>query len=183
MGELMDQLKSNSEVKNISAAECVDVALPKRSFSLEFWVGLFLVVAVAAVGYLAVGLGDVKMFQSDRYAIVAEFDNISGLKNGASVEIAGVPVGEVTGIQLADPVARITLSIDRGIQIRNDDIALIRTKGIIGDRYVKISRGSSDSFVEPGKRMPETESVVDFEDIIGKIIHNISGDKTEKEKE
>lgn len=179
----MDQLKSNSEVKKPAADDCIEVALPKRSLSLEFWVGLFFIAAVAAVAYLAVGLGDIKIFQSDRYAILAEFDNISGLKNGASVEIAGVPVGEVTAIQLVDPAARLTLSIDKGVRIRDDDIASIRTKGIIGDRYIKISRGASDNYVEPGKRMPETESVVDFEDIIGKIVHNLGADKSDKEKE
>lgn len=177
----MDQLKSSSELKAASIAENNEVALPKRSLSLEFWVGLFFILAVAAVGYLAVGLGDIKLFQSDRYTIIAEFDNISGLKNGASVEIAGVPVGEVAGIQLADPSARLTLSIDKGVRIRDDDIASIRTKGIIGDRYIKISRGSSDTFVDAGKRMPETESVVDFEDIIGKIVHNLGGDKDKEE--
>ena len=179
----MDQLKSSSVVKDAAAVDSNEVALPKRSFSLEFWVGLFLIGAVAAVAYLAVGLGDIKIFQSDRYSITAEFDNISRLKNEPSVEIAGVPVGEVTGILLADPVARLTLSIDKAVRIKDDDIASIRTKGIIGDRYIKISRGTSDIFVEPGKRMPETESVVDFEDIIGKIVHNLSGDKEEKGKE
>ncbi|MBN8548396.1 MAG: MCE family protein [Deltaproteobacteria bacterium] len=164
-------------------AEHVEVALPKRSLSLEFWVGLFLIVAVAAVAYLAVGLGDIKIFRSNRYPIIAEFDNISGLKNGASVEIAGVPVGEVSAIELVDPAARLTLMIDNGVLIKDDDIASIRTKGIIGDRYIKISRGSSDVVIAPGKRMPETESVVDFEDIIGKIVHSLTDDKSEKGKD
>lgn len=177
----MDQSKSSSSVSQ--TADVVQVALPKRSFSLEFWVGLFFIAAVAAGGYLAVGLGDIKIFQSDRYEILAEFDNISGLKNGASVEIAGVPVGEVTAIELSDPAARVHLNIDKRVQIRDDDIASIRTKGIIGDRYIKISRGSSDKYVSAGKKMPETESVVDFEDIIGKIIHNLGADKSDKAKE
>lgn len=176
----MDQSKSSSAPVAVAVTE--QVALPKRSFSLEFWVGLFFMLAVAASGYLAVGLGDIRIFESDRYFITAEFDNISGLKSGASVEIAGVPVGQVTAIQLADPAARVTLSIDRSVRIRDDDIATIRTKGIIGDRYVKISRGSSDTYIDEGKMMPETESVVDFEDIIGKIIHNLGGDKSEKEE-
>jgi phospholipid/cholesterol/gamma-HCH transport system substrate-binding protein len=69
----------------------------------------------------------------------------------------------------------VELKISNSVKLRDDDIAAIRTKGIIGDRYVKISRGSSDIYVEPGQRITETESVVDFEDIIGKIIHNIGG--------
>ncbi len=172
----MDQSKSSSA----GAPVTEQVALPKRSLSLEFWVGLFFIAAVAASGYLAVGLGGIRIFGSDRYTITAEFDNISGLKSGASVEIAGVPIGEVTAIELADPAARVTLSIDKHVHIREDDIATIRTKGIIGDRYVKISRGASETMIEAGKRMPETESVVDFEDIIGKFIHSLGGDKKDK---
>ena len=176
----MDQSKSSNAATPAAATE--QVALPKRSFSLEFWVGLFFIAAVAASGYLAVGLGGIRLFSSDRYSILAEFDNISGLKSGASVEIAGVPIGEVTAIELKDPAAQVTLSIDRHIKIREDDIATIRTKGIIGDRFVKISRGASDTMIEEGKRMPETESVVDFEDIIGKIIHNLGADGDKKDK-
>ena len=99
---------------------------------------------------------------------------------GASVEIAGVQIGEVSGIDLKDPVARITLRLDRSVQIKDDDIASIRTKGIIGDRYVKISRGASSNHIPEGGLVVDTESVVDIEDIIGKIVHNLSGDKEEK---
>ena len=176
----MDQSKSSSDSTTPPVAPAI--ALPRRSFSVEFLVGLFALVATAAAGYLAVGLGELKIFGTNRYAIFAEFDNISGLQGGASVEIAGVPVGEVAGITLKDSVAIITLSLDRSIQIRDDDIASIRTKGIIGDRYVKISRGASDIHIPEGGTMTETESVVDIEDIIGKIVHSLSGeDKDEPE--
>ena len=90
----------------------------------------------------------------------AEFDNISGLKNGASVEIAGVQVGRVVALRLNDPMARLEIELDNSIRIRDDDIASIRTKGIIGDRYVKISRGASEVHIGPGETMIETESVV-----------------------
>jgi phospholipid/cholesterol/gamma-HCH transport system substrate-binding protein len=170
----MDQSKSNNTPPP-------QLAVPKRSFSLEFFVGLFAIAGVGAAGYLAVGLGGLEVGPSNSYFIKAKFDNISGLKYGASVEIAGVPIGEVTAINLEDPTAIITLKLTNSIQIRDDDIASIRTKGIIGDRYVKISRGSSSKTIEPGGMMVETESVVDLEDVIGKVIHSLSGDKEETE--
>lgn len=135
---------------------------------------------VAAGGYLAVGLGDIDLDSSNKYQIYAEFDNISGLKNGASVEIAGVQIGEVVDLTLKDPAALVTLNLDRRVKIKDDDIASIRTKGIIGDRYVKISRGASDSYIAEGGTLTETESVVDIEDIIGKIVHNLTGEKDEE---
>ena len=171
----MDQSKS-SEHKEVK------VALPRRSLSTEFFVGVFTMIGVACIGYLAIGLGGLELSDASKYEIKAEFDNISGLKYGASVEVAGVPVGEVARIDLKDPAAIVTLKLDRSFQVRDDDVASIRTKGIIGDRYVKISRGSSNKFIEPGGKMTETESVVDIEDIIGKIVHSIGGDKKDETK-
>ena len=124
---------------------------------------------------MAVGLGGIEIFNSSSYYLKAEFDNISGLKVGASVEIAGVPIGQVVGISLKDPQAVVTMKVGNSIKIQDDDIAAIRTKGIIGDRYIKISRGASEGFLEPGDTMIETESVVDIEDIIGKLVHSLSG--------
>jgi len=176
----MDQSKSSS-VGAVSAATG-ELQLPKRSFSIEFFVGAFTLFAVGAAGYLAVGLGELRLFDSGRYTIYAEFDNISGLQHGASVEIAGVPIGSVTKIDLKDPAALVTLEVINSVQIRDDDIASIRTKGIIGDRYVKISRGASEVFIPVGGTMTETESVVDIEDVIGKFVHSLGGDKDEEKK-
>lgn len=152
--------------------------VPKKGFSLEFFVGLFTLIGVLCAGWLAVGLGGVEWFKSDTYDIFAEFDNISGLKTGASVEIAGVPIGNVNKIDLKDPVAKVTLRINNSVPIKDDDIASIRTKGIIGDRYVKISRGGSEDTVKNGGTLTETESVVDIEDLIGKIVHNMTNDSS-----
>lgn len=168
----MDQSKSNEREKSA-------VQLPRRPVTMEFMVGIFTMMCLAAAGYLAIGLGELQLIGSDRYEIFAEFDNISGLKTGASVEIAGVQVGEVKQLQLNDPMAVITLRLDKRVKIRDDDIVSIRTKGIIGDRYVKISRGASDDYIPPGGKITETESVVDMEDIISKIVHNLTGDKSE----
>lgn len=169
----MDQSKSNNTKATDSEAL---IELPARKLTTEFFVGLFTLLGLAAIAYQAVGLGGFEVGANDKYEIFAEFDNVSGLKKGASVEIAGVKIGEVTKIALQDPEAIITLKIDRNVKILDDDIASIRTKGIIGDRYVKISRGASDLHIEEGGLMTETESVVDIEDIIGKLVHNFSSD-------
>jgi len=169
----MDQSKfSNSSTQ---------LSVPKRTFSLELFVGLFAAAGVGAAAYLAVGLAGLELGEGNNYTIYAEFDNISGLKYGASVEIAGVPIGVVSDIVLKDPVAKVALKVDRKVQIKDDDIASIRTKGIIGDRYVKISRGASDVYVPEGGTMVETESVVDIEDVIGKVVHSLTGDKDDED--
>lgn len=160
-----------------------DISMPKRTLSLEIYVGLFAFIAVAAAAYLSVGLGDVKIFGSSTYLVNAEFDNVSGLKAGASVEVAGVPVGDVAEVKLKDPQAIVVLRLQNNFQLHDDDVAMVRTKGIIGDRYVKISRGASDTFIKPNGTMTDTESVVDIEDIIGKIVHAMTGEKKEDKKD
>jgi phospholipid/cholesterol/gamma-HCH transport system substrate-binding protein len=170
----MDQSKYNNPSSQLT--------VPKRTFSLELFVGLFAAAGVGAAAYLAVGLAGLELGEGNNYTIYAEFDNISGLKYGASVEIAGVPIGVVSDIVLKDPVAKISLKLDRNVRIKDDDIASIRTKGIIGDRYVKISRGASDTYIEEGGTMVETESVIDIEDVIGKVVHSLTGDKDEDSK-
>jgi phospholipid/cholesterol/gamma-HCH transport system substrate-binding protein len=169
----MDQSKFNNPTPQL--------AVPKRTFSLELFVGLFAAAGVAAAAYLAVGLAGLELGEGNNYTIYAEFDNISGLKYGASVEIAGVPIGVVSDIVLKDPAAKVSLKLDRKVQIKEDDIASIRTKGIIGDRYVKISRGASETYVKEGGTMLETESVIDIEDVIGKVVHSLTGDKDDEE--
>ena len=179
----MDQSKSNKQESDSQAQQPKKVELPRRTFTLEFFVGIFTMLGVAACGYLAVGLGDLRLNRSNEYIVYAEFDNISGLKTGASVEIAGVPIGEVSAINLKDPAARIALRISKSIQLRDDDIASIRTKGIIGDRYVKISRGASPDYIPEDGTLTETESVVDIEDVIGKIVHSMTNEKEEESPE
>ena len=167
MGRQMDQSKSINKKEN---------RIPRRKFTREVWVGIVVLISLIGAGYLSLGLGGMSIGDSNSYKIYAEFDNISGLKKGASVEIAGVPVGSVEGVSLDDSIAILTLRINNDVKIKSDDIAMIRTKGIIGDRFVKISRGASDEFLKPGDTLFNAESVVDFEDLIGKIIHNVTGD-------
>ncbi len=170
----MDQSKFNNP------SQSTQLAVPKRTFSLELVVGIFAAAGVGAAAYLAVGLAGLELGTSNSYTIYAEFDNISGLKYGASVEIAGVPIGVVSDITLKDPAARIALKLNKSVKIKDDDIASIRTKGIIGDRYVKISRGASDTYIPAEGTLVETESVVDLEDVIGKVVHSLTGDKDEE---
>ena len=155
---------------------------PQKRYTIELLVGIFAILGVGSFAYLAINIAQLRLSDSGYYKIQAKFGSISGLKPGAPVEIAGVAIGEVGKIEL-DPAtsteAILTLNILDGIKLLDDDVAAIRTKGIIGDRYVKISRGGSEISIPPGGRLSETESVVDIEDIIGKIVHSLTGEKDE----
>lgn len=146
---------------------------PKRSFTVEFWVGVFAILGVGCFAYLALNIARMRISNAGYYDINAEFDNVSGLKVGAPVEIAGVQVGEISKIALKDTAAVITLRIEDGVNFRDDDIAAIRTKGIIGDRYIKVIPGESEKRVTKDGKLDQTESAVEFEEIIGKFIHRM----------
>lgn len=171
----MDQSKSNNSSATSSPSAAASIPMPKRSLSTEFIVGVFTLIGVAAAGYLSVGLGDLKLFGGKSYTVFADFENIAGLKEGASVEIAGVQVGEVSAILLQDPQARLALSLKEGVRLREDDVAAIRTKGVIGDRYVKIIRGASNNLVQEGGVLLDTESTVDIEDLVGNLTRSFGG--------
>jgi phospholipid/cholesterol/gamma-HCH transport system substrate-binding protein len=177
----MDQSRSSSGQNRETTTKRKPV-IPRQTFTAEFLVGIFAIVGVAAGGWLAVGLGGIALFEGNQYSLTAEFDNVSGLKRGASVEIAGVPVGQVSGITLNDPGALVAMKINNEVPVKEDDIFSIRTKGIIGDRFVKISRGGSDVTLEPGSTVIETESVVDLEDVIGKIVHSMTQGKDDEDE-
>ena len=141
-----------------------------NKISLETAVGMFIIAGLLCLGYLSVKLGDVSLFGTNQYEVKARFTNIAGLKEGAQVEIAGVNVGKVSKIYLKDYQAVVDLLIDPKVKIQEDAIASIRTQGIIGDKYIKISPGGSEEYIRPDGTISETESTVDIEELISKYI-------------
>ena len=139
--------------------------------NLELVVGIFVLAGLACLAYLAIHLGKMEIVGSG-YQVHVTFDNISGLKNGAAVEVAGVEVGRVEAIQLSsNDRAAVTLRLESGLKLHDDAIASIRTKGIIGDKFVKLSPGSSENLIPPGGRIRDTESSIDLEELISSYIH------------
>jgi phospholipid/cholesterol/gamma-HCH transport system substrate-binding protein len=137
---------------------------------MELGVGLFMVVGIVALAYLSVNLGRVDIMGQRGYVVYADFPSVGGLKSGAAVEIAGVSVGRVQSIGLKDYQARVTLRIDSDVKLQTDAIVSIKTKGLIGEKFVLISPGGSDKIVPAGGRMTEVEAPVDIEELISKYV-------------
>ncbi len=141
-----------------------------KKINIETGVGIFIIIGLLSLAYLSVNLGDVKLFGSDQYPVTARFANVSGLKAGATVEVAGVEIGKVSGIILEDYEAVVGMMIDPDIKIQEDAIASIRTQGIIGDKYIKIKTGGAEEFIEVNGEILETESALELEELISKYI-------------
>jgi phospholipid/cholesterol/gamma-HCH transport system substrate-binding protein len=140
-------------------------------FSAETAVGLFVLAGILCLGWLSIKLGKLEIVGGDTVPVVAEFTSVAGLKEGGSVEIAGVEVGKVASISVRDYKARVLLKIRKGIPLQEDTIASIRTRGLIGDKYVSLAPGASDRLIPPGGRIRETEPAVDLEGLLGQFIH------------
>jgi phospholipid/cholesterol/gamma-HCH transport system substrate-binding protein len=143
-----------------------------RKTRFDFIVGLFLLVGFGAFAYMTTQFGEFSLFESGKYyTITAEFDNVSGLKVGANVSIAGVVIGKVSGIELSkDNLAHVDLYLQKKVKLTDDAIASIKTQGIIGDKFIKISQGGADNIIKEGELLFETESAIDLEDLISQFV-------------
>ncbi len=145
---------------------------------LELVVGIFLLSGIICVSLLALRMGELTLFPTETYTLKARFDNVSGLTEGAFVEIAGVRVGKVGQIDYdtENYLALISMRLNNKIRISEDSIASIRTSGIIGERFVHITPGGSDTLLSDGMEIAETESSINLEALISKYIFE-SGDQ------
>ncbi len=139
--------------------------------SIEFMVGLFMIAGFAAFGYLALQLGEVSLFSdSKNYTIVAQFDNIAGVKKGASVQVAGVVVGQVDKIWLdSDGLANVALQLSKEVELAIDSMASVKSQGLIGDKFIALSLGGDEELFKEGDILTDTESAVDIESLISKF--------------
>jgi len=138
---------------------------------VEIFVGFFLIIGFMALGWLALQLGEVPwLTESKTYLLNAEFNNISGVKAGADVQIAGVTVGKVRQLALnQERQAVVGMQINRGVGIPTDSVASVKSQGIIGDKYIQISLGGDEALYKPGETIVDTESAVDLESLISKF--------------
>ena len=142
-----------------------------KASKLEFLVGLFVLLGIAAVTWLTVKVGAGSMLGGPTYVIEARFTNAGGLNVGSSVLIAGVTVGRVEAIRM-DPVdysAIATLRVMDGLKLPTDTMASIKTTGLIGDKYIYLSPGADETYLAAGAQITMTESSVDIESLIGKM--------------
>jgi len=140
---------------------------------IEIAVGIFVFIGILGMFYMALKLGEVGGLGASGYVVTADFDDIGGIRAGADVMIAGVVVGRVDDVHLnKDDQAELSLRIHDGIKLTSDVIASIRTKGIIGDRFVRLSQGGDDTYLNNGGVIEETESAISLEGLVSKYIFN-----------
>lgn len=141
-----------------------------RKLDIEFTVGLFLIAGIICLGYLSIKLGRMEVLGGEGYDVYALFSNSGGLKKGSSVMIAGVEVGRIKSISLEDYQAKVVMNVTEAVKIQEDAIASIKTRGLIGEKFVEITPGGAEKAVPPGGRIRETQPPIDFEQLISKYV-------------
>lgn len=151
--------------------------------SIEIWVGIFMLVGIAALTMLAVQVGSAGSGSGKTYRLLATFDNVGGLAVKAPVMIGGVRVGRVGDIWI-DPeeyVPVVGMDIDASYDsLSVDTSASILTAGLLGAQFIGLSPGFSDIFLEEGDTLEFTQSAIQLESLISRFMFN-QGTKTDGE--
>ncbi|WP_192458341.1 outer membrane lipid asymmetry maintenance protein MlaD [Musicola keenii] len=154
----------------------------------EIWVGAFMLIALAAILFLALKVADLKSLGNQQtYRLYATFDNIGGLKIRSPVKIGGVVIGRVAEIGLDSKtyLPRVALDIDRQYDHIPDTSSLaIRTSGLLGEQYLALNIGFEDadmgtSIFKDGGTIQDTKSAMVLEDLIGQFLYKSGGNSNE----
>jgi phospholipid/cholesterol/gamma-HCH transport system substrate-binding protein len=143
--------------------------------STETLVGLFVLIGLAALLFLALKAANLASFSTETtYVLNARFDNIGGLKVRAPVRSAGVTVGRVTSITLDPKTFQGVVSMDirQGFQFPKDSSAKILTSGLLGDQYIGLEPGGAEANLTPGTTITQTQSALVLENLIGQLLFN-----------
>jgi phospholipid/cholesterol/gamma-HCH transport system substrate-binding protein len=141
-----------------------------KKIDLELVVGIFVLAGILCLGYMSVKLAKKELFSDKGYELYAIFTDAGGLKQGSSVLIAGMEVGRVKAITMDDYEAKIVITMPDSIKIQEDAIASIKTRGLIGEKYLAITPGGSDVILKGGERIRETMPAVDIEELISNYV-------------
>lgn len=141
----------------------------------DFWVGLFVLLGIIALAFLALRAGNLSTFSfKPTYEISANFDNIGGLKSRAPIKSAGVVVGRVNSIQLDPKTFEAVVKMDMQNEFRfpSDSSAAILTSGLLGEQYIGLLAGGDEENIPDGGHILFTQSAVVLENLISKFLYN-----------
>jgi len=149
-----------------------------RSPIRDLLVGVFVLSGLAALAYLSIKLGAATYSGPGGLVLYANFDEVGGLAKRSPVVIGGVRVGQVKKIELASDGsfrARVTMDVDQTLKLPDDTQAAVLTQGVLGNQYVGLSPGGSETLLKNGGEITYTQSAVVIERLIGKVIQSLGG--------
>ncbi len=141
-----------------------------KKYSKETVVGIFVVIGLICIGYMAVNLGDVGFFGDNTYSLYGKFNTVTGLRVGNPVDMLGLEIGRVQKFTMdqENQQVQVEFKINKGMEIFDDAIASIKTEGLIGDKYVAIDPGGGGDLLKDGDTITDTNSPTDIMDLVSK---------------
>jgi phospholipid/cholesterol/gamma-HCH transport system substrate-binding protein len=140
--------------------------------------GLVGLVITAVLVTLTVAWGGLGLFE-DRYTLIADFEDVSGLQAGAPVRVAGVNVGSVTGLTRDHDAGgvRVEVSVDREVRISEGVVAAVALRSMLGAKYLQLEDPGRGELLEDGGTIPRqrTRAPVDLDDFLGSL-EDMTGD-------
>ncbi|WP_342129894.1 outer membrane lipid asymmetry maintenance protein MlaD [Hydrogenophaga sp. OTU3427] len=152
----------------------------------DVWVGLFVVIGIAALLFLALKSANLLQISFDpTYRVTARFDNIGGLKPRSAVRSAGVVVGRVEAIGFDDKSfqANVVLSMDARYAFPKDSSLKILTSGLLGEQYIGVEAGGDTANLGEGAVITQTQSAVVLENLISQFLFKSAADGGSKKDE
>jgi phospholipid/cholesterol/gamma-HCH transport system substrate-binding protein len=152
---------------------------------IDLWVGIFVAAGFAGLLFLALKVGNLASFSTNKtYQVQAKFANIGGLKVRGPVKSAGVVVGRVTDIRFDNESyeAIVSMTLDAGYQFPRDTTAKILTSGILGEQYIGLEAGGDGVMLKNGDRLRLTQSAVVLENLISQFLFNKAAEGKEAGK-
>ena len=153
--------------------------------TIDLWVGIFVVIGIGALLFLALKVGNLATFSAgETYSVQARFVNIGSLKARAPIKSAGVVVGRVADIRFDNETyeALVSMNLDQHYQFPRDSTAKILTSGILGEQYIGLEAGGDGVMLKNGDRVRLTQSAVVLENLISQFLFNKAAEGKEEKK-
>jgi phospholipid/cholesterol/gamma-HCH transport system substrate-binding protein len=145
--------------------------MEKQGIGLEVKVGIFVLIGLVVLGYMTLKIERHQLKTVDGFELAALFDTASGLVKNSPVQIAGIEVGRVKDIALVGNKAKVTMTFRKGIQIHGNAQAVLRTQGVLGDKYVEVFPGSEKApLLTAGGLIGETRSTIELDHLLAKAL-------------
>jgi len=143
-----------------------------RQRRLNILAGLAVFILLAGVVFLMRAGGPLRPEAVAHYRVTAYFRNVDGIRPGSEVLLAGIPIGGVAALELAEDGGRVgaVLALDPRFPLPLDSRARILTNGLFGEKYIRIEPGYEPDSLQPGDSFDYTDDSLALENFLQKLV-------------
>lgn len=140
-------------------------------WNTDLKVGFFILLSLSALFFMTFKIGGTIPFfghKGERQFVII-FSRVSGVSEKSNVKMAGVDIGKVRSIELEGRKAKVTIDLDANVNIPVDSVASIRSAGLLGEKFIDISPGETERYVENGAVLKNSIDPTDIDEMMTKL--------------